>query len=299
MSTISCISNTWSRYRADRAIPSVLADMYAAADTACSHERRDSSWTTSMRSRSSASMRREPSCPLLPSLTTLTAEPSLVLGPYGRRRGNFGVVTRYWFVPALPQCRNDFVGDDVSRNRMEHASTNGQAGLAFSSEELSLLQRRVGQRLNGELFDAEVILRLLATIEQNVQNDRAPTIRPKRSNATVRKRDLQRELATKEAEIAHLRSALARITKIAGQAAGEIEDQGSNRAHNNGSLVLPPMQRLVFEEICKGKTTREIAEELHRSKHTISNHIKMIMKTLGVRTRSALIAQALHRRSRT
>jgi DNA-binding NarL/FixJ family response regulator len=178
---------------------------------------------------------------------------------------------------------------------MEHASTNGQAGLAFSSEELSLLRRRVEQRLNGELFDTEVILRLLATIEQNVQNDRAPTIMPKRSNATVRKRDLQRELATKEAEIAHLRSALARIAKVAGQAAGEIEDQ----ARNNGSLTLPPMQRLVLEEACKGKTTREIAEELHRSKHTISNHIKMVMKTLGVRTRSALIAQTLHQRSRT
>jgi DNA-binding CsgD family transcriptional regulator len=55
---------------------------------------------------------------------------------------------------------------------------------------------------------------------------------------------------------------------------------------------LPPMQQRVFEQLCLGKATSEIADSLQRSEWTISNHIKEIFKAFGVKSRAALIAKA-------
>lgn len=60
-------------------------------------------------------------------------------------------------------------------------------------------------------------------------------------------------------------------------------------------VPLPPMQRKVFEEVCQGKSTAEIARSLGRSEYTVSNHIKAIFKTFDVRSRSALLAEAVRR----
>ena len=56
--------------------------------------------------------------------------------------------------------------------------------------------------------------------------------------------------------------------------------------------LLPPMQQRVFEELCQGKPTSEIARALQRSQWTITNHIKEIFKAFGVRSRAALLAKA-------
>jgi len=61
------------------------------------------------------------------------------------------------------------------------------------------------------------------------------------------------------------------------------------------SVALPPMQKRVFEELCRGKTTAEISSLLGRSQYTVSNHIKAIFKTFGVKSRSALLAEAVRR----
>jgi DNA-binding CsgD family transcriptional regulator len=60
-------------------------------------------------------------------------------------------------------------------------------------------------------------------------------------------------------------------------------------------VPLPPMQRKVFAEVCAGKSTAEIAHALERSEYTISNHLKQIFKTFEVRSRSALVAEAVRR----
>ena len=56
---------------------------------------------------------------------------------------------------------------------------------------------------------------------------------------------------------------------------------------------LPPMQQRVFEELCHGKSTAEIARSLERSEYTVSNHIKEIFKAFDVKSRSALLAKAV------
>jgi len=60
----------------------------------------------------------------------------------------------------------------------------------------------------------------------------------------------------------------------------------------SGSASLPPMQQRVFEELCQGKPTSEIAQSLQRSEWTISNHIKEIFKAFDVKSRSALLVKA-------
>jgi DNA-binding NarL/FixJ family response regulator len=56
--------------------------------------------------------------------------------------------------------------------------------------------------------------------------------------------------------------------------------------------TLSPMQRTVFEQLCLGKSTAEIARSLGRSEYTVSNHIKQIFKAFGVRSRAALLVKA-------
>jgi len=68
------------------------------------------------------------------------------------------------------------------------------------------------------------------------------------------------------------------------------------RRHTSGKHaqpVLPPMQQRVFEELCKGLSTAQIAANLGRSEYTIKNHIKLIFKAFGVKSRAALIAQVV------
>jgi DNA-binding CsgD family transcriptional regulator len=64
----------------------------------------------------------------------------------------------------------------------------------------------------------------------------------------------------------------------------------------NSAVSLPPMRKRVLEEICQGKSTAEISRTLGRSKFTISNHIKELFKTFGVKSRSALVAETVRQK---
>jgi DNA-binding CsgD family transcriptional regulator len=60
----------------------------------------------------------------------------------------------------------------------------------------------------------------------------------------------------------------------------------------NESMSLTPMQERVFNMICEGLSTDAIAARLGRSHSTVRNHIKLIFKAMGVRSRAALVAKA-------
>lgn len=59
--------------------------------------------------------------------------------------------------------------------------------------------------------------------------------------------------------------------------------------------ALPPMQRRVYDALCKGLSNAEIARELGRSEFTVRNHVKLIFKAFGVNSRAELIAKSLDR----
>lgn len=60
-------------------------------------------------------------------------------------------------------------------------------------------------------------------------------------------------------------------------------------------IDLPPMQKRIFGYLCEGLSNEEIAMKLGRSKSTVANHAKAVLKTFGVSSRSALIADAMRR----
>ncbi len=59
---------------------------------------------------------------------------------------------------------------------------------------------------------------------------------------------------------------------------------------------LTPAQEAIFHDICAGLSTDAIVEKYRRSKFTIRNHIKAILKEFNVKTRAALVAEASRRR---
>ncbi len=92
--------------------------------------------------------------------------------------------------------------------------------------------------------------------------------------------------ATGEAE--YLRSASEKLRRYPNS---WLADELRKHARPKSALPsLPPMQQRVFEELCRGLSTAEIAKNLGRSEYTIKNHLKLIFKAFGVKSRAALIA---------
>ncbi|MGP6158636.1 MAG: LuxR C-terminal-related transcriptional regulator [Vulcanimicrobiaceae bacterium] len=59
----------------------------------------------------------------------------------------------------------------------------------------------------------------------------------------------------------------------------------------SGVSKLTPAERRVMLAICQGKTSREIADDFDRSFHTIRNQTLKVYAAMGVRTRTALVAE--------
>ncbi|MEA2718517.1 MAG: Bacterial regulatory protein luxR family [Candidatus Eremiobacteraeota bacterium] len=59
----------------------------------------------------------------------------------------------------------------------------------------------------------------------------------------------------------------------------------------SGYDALSPAERRVMIAICEGKTSKQIAADFGRSFHTIRNQTLKVYATMGVRTRSALVAE--------
>jgi len=62
-----------------------------------------------------------------------------------------------------------------------------------------------------------------------------------------------------------------------------------------GDVALPPRQKRVFEEVCRGKSTAEIAKTLDRSEYTVNNQLKEIFRAFNVKSRAGLLAEASRR----
>jgi DNA-binding CsgD family transcriptional regulator/predicted negative regulator of RcsB-dependent stress response len=70
-----------------------------------------------------------------------------------------------------------------------------------------------------------------------------------------------------------------------------LAEELRKHSRSQSAPSLPPMQQRVFEQLCRGLTTAEIAKNLGRSEFTIKNHIKLIFKAHGVNSRAALLAK--------
>jgi DNA-binding NarL/FixJ family response regulator len=57
--------------------------------------------------------------------------------------------------------------------------------------------------------------------------------------------------------------------------------------------ALSPRQLDVLRLLIRGKSTREIADELHLAPHTVRNHVRSLLNALGARTRLEAVLIAL------
>ncbi|HEX3465707.1 MAG TPA: helix-turn-helix transcriptional regulator [Candidatus Elarobacter sp.] len=69
----------------------------------------------------------------------------------------------------------------------------------------------------------------------------------------------------------------------------EVDRRGART--ESGYAALSPAERRVMLAICEGKTSKQIAADFGRSFHTIRNQTLKVYSTMGVRTRSALVAE--------
>ena len=77
------------------------------------------------------------------------------------------------------------------------------------------------------------------------------------------------------------------LVGIFGQVSDLVEEP-----HEHPELHLTPRQAEVLALLERGRTTRQIAEELHLSTETVRNHVRRLLRTLGAHSRLEAVAIA-------
>ena len=82
-----------------------------------------------------------------------------------------------------------------------------------------------------------------------------------------------------------------RVVGVFGLLTGPLEEASTPPAH------LTPRQAEVLRLLEQGRSTKQIAQELHLSTETVKNHVRLLMRALGVHTRLEAVAAARHGRA--
>jgi DNA-binding NarL/FixJ family response regulator len=78
-----------------------------------------------------------------------------------------------------------------------------------------------------------------------------------------------------------------RVVGVFGLLTGPVDDEaGALPAH------LTPRQAEVLRHLEQGRSTKQIAAELHLSTETVRNHVRRLFKALGVHSRLEAVAAA-------
>ena len=82
-----------------------------------------------------------------------------------------------------------------------------------------------------------------------------------------------------------------RVVGVFGMLTGPLDGEASPPpAH------LTPRQAEVLRLLEQGRSTKQIAQELHLSTETVKNHVRHLLRALGVNTRLEAVAAARHGR---
>jgi len=77
-----------------------------------------------------------------------------------------------------------------------------------------------------------------------------------------------------------------RVVGVFGLLAGPLDEQPRPNPH------LTPRQTEVLHLLEQGRSTEQIAEELHLSRETVRNHVRAILRAYGVHSRLEAVAAA-------
>ena len=75
-----------------------------------------------------------------------------------------------------------------------------------------------------------------------------------------------------------------RVVGVFGLLTGPLEEASTPPAH------LTPRQAEVLRLLEQGRSTKQIAQELHLSTETVKNHVRLLLRALGVHTRLEAVA---------
>jgi DNA-binding NarL/FixJ family response regulator len=77
------------------------------------------------------------------------------------------------------------------------------------------------------------------------------------------------------------------VIGVFGQVSGVIEEP-----HSHPELHLTPRQEEVLRLLERGRSTVQIADELHVSRETVRNHVRHLLHALGASSRLEAVAVA-------
>jgi DNA-binding NarL/FixJ family response regulator len=77
------------------------------------------------------------------------------------------------------------------------------------------------------------------------------------------------------------------VVGVFGQVSDIVEEP-----HEHPQLPLTPRQAEVLELLERGRSTKQIAEELHVSTETVRNHIRHLLRAVGAHSRLEAVAIA-------
>jgi PAS domain S-box-containing protein len=77
------------------------------------------------------------------------------------------------------------------------------------------------------------------------------------------------------------------VVGVFGQVSDIVEEP-----HDHPGLELTPRQAEVLELLERGRSTRQIADELHLSTETVRNHIRHLLRAIGAHSRLEAVAIA-------
>jgi PAS domain S-box-containing protein len=75
---------------------------------------------------------------------------------------------------------------------------------------------------------------------------------------------------------------------------GQVMDWTDEPASSEPHPHLTPRQAEVLQLLERGRSTTQIAEELHLSQETVRNHVRHLLRALGVNSRLEAVAVARH-----
>lgn len=82
-----------------------------------------------------------------------------------------------------------------------------------------------------------------------------------------------------------------RVVGVFGLLTGPLQEASTPPAH------LTPRQAEVLRLLEQGRSTKQIAQELHLSTETVKNHVRHLLRALGVHSRLEAVAAARHGRA--
>ena len=77
------------------------------------------------------------------------------------------------------------------------------------------------------------------------------------------------------------------VVGVFGQVSDIVEEP-----HAHPQLKLTPRQAEVLELLERGRSTKQIAQELHLSPETVRNHVRHVLRAVGARSRLEAVAIA-------